>query len=256
VATWGIPMDRTSSTTVPDHDPVLEVEGLCVRYGAVTAVRDVSFEIASGALVTVVGANGAGKSSLVNSICGIAPIAAGKVRAFGKGIGGATPESIARSGVALVPEGRRIFGALSVAENLRLGTLHRRDRSAVSEDIERTLERFPALRAALRRPADGLSGGQAQQLAIARSLVRRPRLLILDEPSLGLAPVVVNEIFELLEELRDDGMTILLIEQNVTHAIRIADRSMVLSAGRVVLAADRANLPPTHEIAAAILGVS
>jgi branched-chain amino acid transport system ATP-binding protein len=232
------------------------VDELCVRYGAVTAVRDVSFEVAGGTLVTIVGANGAGKSSLVNSVCGTVPNVGGQVWAFGEEIGGRTPEAIARSGIALVPEGRRIFGALSVAENLRLGILHRRDRSAAAEDIAGVLDRFPALRASLKRSADSLSGGQAQQLAIARSLVSRPRLLILDEPSLGLAPVVVNEIFELLENLRDDGMTILLIEQNVTHAIRIADRSLVLSAGRVVLAADREDLPPADEIAAAILGVS
>lgn len=249
-----MPSSRTARQL--QSDPVLRVDGLSVGYGAVTAVRDVSFTIPQGALVTVVGANGAGKTSLVNCICGVAPIRAGRIWALGREIGGAAPESIARGGIALVPEGRRIFGALSVAENLRVGTLHHKDRSKVAVDTEHVLDLFPALRAALKRPADGLSGGQAQQLAIARSLLSRPKLLILDEPSLGLAPLVVNEIFDLLERLREEGMTILLIEQNVTHAIQIADRSMVMSAGRVVLDANREDLPPTNEIADAILGMS
>jgi branched-chain amino acid transport system ATP-binding protein len=239
-----------------DTDLVLDVQALQVRYGAVAALQGVSLTVGPGELVTVVGANGAGKSSLVKAICGVVASAGGRITALGADVKGRSPEAIARSGVSLVPEGRRIFGALTVAENLRVGTLGRKDRGTVAGETEAVLDRFPALRAAYKRPADKLSGGQAQQLAIARSLLTRPRLLMLDEPSLGLAPVIADEIFTLLDDLRRGGMTILLIEQNVTRAVELADRSIVLSGGNVVLSAVRADLPPADEIAAAILGIS
>jgi branched-chain amino acid transport system ATP-binding protein len=235
---------------------VLEVTNLQVRYGAVTALDGISLRVDEGELITVVGANGAGKSSLLKAISGVVPRASGSITFQGKDTRGVAPENIARAGVSLVPEGRRIFGALTVAENLRLGTLTRRDRSGVATDLERVLARFPAVRAAMKRQADTLSGGQAQQLAIARALLQRPQLLMLDEPSLGLAPVIVDEIFTLLRDLRQEGMTILLVEQNVAHAVDLADRSVVLSAGRVVLAAARADMPPADQLAAAILGVA
>jgi branched-chain amino acid transport system ATP-binding protein len=236
---------------------VLEVRDASIRYGAVTALREVSLRVAEGEIVTVVGANGAGKSSLVKAICGLTPLAGGTIELLGEDVRGQSPEVISRRGVSLVPEGRRVFGSLTVGENLKLATLpRRRGRRAVAEDTEAVLERFPAIRAALKRHADSLSGGQAQQLAIARALLQRPRLLILDEPSLGLAPVIVDEIFVLLDELRSEGMTILLIEQNVIHAVGLADKSVVLNTGRVVMSVDRAELPPADALAGAIFGVA
>jgi branched-chain amino acid transport system ATP-binding protein len=236
---------------------VLEVRDASIRYGAVTALREVSLSVEAGELVTVVGANGAGKSSLVKAICGLTPLAGGTIELLGEDVRGQSPEEINRRGVSLVPEGRRVFGSLTVGENLRLATLpRRRSRRAVADDTEAVLERFPAIRAALKRHADSLSGGQAQQLAIARALLQRPRLLILDEPSLGLAPVIVDEIFVLLDELRSEGMTILLIEQNVIHAVGLADKSVVLNTGRVVMSVDRAELPPADALVVAIFGVA
>jgi branched-chain amino acid transport system ATP-binding protein len=238
--------------------PVLEVRDAKVIYGAVTALHELSMVVEEGELLTVVGANGAGKSSLVKAICGLTPLAKGTIKLLGEDLRGEAPETISGRGVALVPEGRRVFGTLTVAENLKLASLpyRRRRGGSIAEDTERVLARFPAVRDALKRHADSLSGGQAQQLAIARALLQRPKLLILDEPSLGLAPVIVEEIFALLDELRGEGMTILLIEQNVVHAVRLADRSIVLNTGRVVMSVDRADMPQADALAEAIFGVA
>ncbi len=214
--------------------PVLEVEGLEVWHGAVHAVRGVSLTVDRGEIVGLIGPNGAGKSSMLHAVMGLAPVAGGDVRVRGRSLVGRRPEDVARTGVALVPEGRRIFAELTVEENLRLGVAGRRngDRRAA---FARAYELFPVVAEFRRRPAGALSGGQQQQLAIARALVADPEVLLLDEPSLGLAPRVVDLVFEALLEIRERGIAILLVEQRAQRTVALADRSHVLSNGRLRL---------------------
>jgi branched-chain amino acid transport system ATP-binding protein len=232
---------------------VLRVDGLSVHYGRIRAVRDLSLRVGDGEVVGLLGPNGAGKSSTLAAIAGAVPPAAGTVELAGTDVTGWAPERIVRAGLALVPEGRRIFATLTVAENLALGATARTDRSAVRADVEAQLERFPVLRRYFRKPAGTLSGGEQQQLAVARALVGRPRLLLLDEPSLGLAPVLVDVIFEIVEQLRAEGQTILLVEQNAARTVALADRCYVLRSGRLVAEAARGQLHP-DELGALYLG--
>jgi branched-chain amino acid transport system ATP-binding protein len=213
----------------------LAVSGLEVRYGSVAAVRDVSFDVQPGEIVGLIGPNGAGKSSTLHAIMGLVPTAAGDVRVAGTSVRGKAPEHVARSGVALVPEGRRIFGELTVAENLRLGLSARRSRDGAEADVERVLELFPVVREFSARHAGLLSGGQQQQLAIARALVAAPDVLLLDEPSLGLAPTVTDLVFEALGRIRDQGIAVLLVEQRAQRTVALADRSHVLANGELRL---------------------
>lgn len=224
---------------------LLDVDRLSVRYGHVAAVRDVSLQIAPGEFVGLVGPNGAGKTTVLNTIAGVVPAAAGTVRFADRDLTGRRPEDILNAGVALVPENRRIFTTLTVAENLRLGATIRNDADRVQADVERALELFPVLRRYFNSLAGLLSGGEQQQLAIARALLSNPRLLMLDEPSLGLAPKVVDLVFEALVRLRDDGMTILLIEQNVKRTVETADRTYILRGGAVITAGTREELSDT-----------
>jgi branched-chain amino acid transport system ATP-binding protein len=213
---------------------MLEVEGLKVNYGAVRAVRDVSLRVAEGELVTLLGANGAGKSSTLMAIAGAVRPAAGRVRLSGEDVTGARPERLVRSGIATVPETRDVFPDLTVAENLRLGAFTRRNRAAeVEADRGRLFEQFPVLGQRANQPAGTLSGGEQQMLVIARALMSRPRVLFLDEPSLGLAPVVVERIFEMIAGLKASGLTILLVEQNAKKGLAIADRAYVMRLGRI-----------------------
>ena len=218
----------------PDQTPLLAVESLTVAYGAVTALRGVSLTVADGEIVAALGPNGAGKTTLLRTIAGALKPRTGSVRLGGTSIGGLSPEVVLRKGVALVPEGRKIFPNLTVEENLVIGAITRRDGEDVRADIQRWLERFPILGERSRQLAATLSGGEQQQLVVARALMSRPRLLLLDEPSLGLAPIFVDRIFELVTQLRAAGTTILLVEQNVHRALEIADRAYVLSVGAVV----------------------
>jgi branched-chain amino acid transport system ATP-binding protein len=211
----------------------LEVDGLEVRYGRVPAVRGVSLAVGKGEAVALVGPNGAGKSTTLHAIMGVVPPAAGSVRLQGESIVGRAPEDIARAGIALVPEGRHIFGHFTVEENLRLGLVGRRKRDGVEQDLERVYRLFPVVEEFRRRQAGVLSGGQQQQLAIARALVARPDVLLLDEPSLGLAPGIVETVFETLEEIRAQGVTILVVEQRAQLAVGFADRSYVLVGGEL-----------------------
>jgi branched-chain amino acid transport system ATP-binding protein len=212
--------------------PLLAVEGLEVRHGAVTAVHGLSLEVDHGEIVGLIGPNGAGKSSTLHAIMGAVRAAAGDVRVRGESMVGKRPEAVARKGVALVPEGRRIFADLTVDENLKLGLAGRRTRDGTDDDLARVYELFPAVEESLRRKAGTLSGGQQQQLAIARALVADPEVLLLDEPSLGLAPRMVDVVFETLAAIRDRGLAVLLVEQRAQRTVALADRSHVLANGQ------------------------
>jgi branched-chain amino acid transport system ATP-binding protein len=204
--------------------PALELDALEVRHGAVHAVRGLSLTVDRGEIVGLIGPNGAGKSSTLHAVMGAVPAAGGDVRLHGRSLLGRKPEDVARAGVALVPEGRRIFGELTVEENLRL---------AGNGDLSPAYELFPVVKEFRKRHAGALSGGQQQQLAIARALVARPDVLLLDEPSLGLAPQMVDVVFEALQEIRGRGLAILLVEQRAQRTVALADRSHVLSNGRL-----------------------
>ncbi len=234
-------------------DPVLSVEGLSVRYGAVTAVRDLSFSNAPGEIVGVIGPNGAGKSSTLHAIMGLAPISAGTVRLRGRSLAGRVAEDVARSGIALVPEGRRIFAELTVEENLRLGLAGRREQAGAEADIEAAYDLFPIVREFRGRHAGALSGGQQQQLAIARALVAKPDLLLLDEPSLGLAPKIVDVVFEVLGEIRRRGVTVVLVEQRAQRTVAFADRSLLIANGELRLTMTPSDAHDTERMVAAYL---
>jgi branched-chain amino acid transport system ATP-binding protein len=213
----------------------LVIERLDVRHGGVHAVRGLSFEVKPGEIVGLIGANGAGKSSTLHAIMGIAPVTGGDVRLGDTSLRGRRPEDIARAGIALVPEGRRIFAELTVEENLKLGFAARRTRSDATPVLRRVYDLFPIVEEFRRRHAGALSGGQQQQLAIARALVAEPDVLLLDEPSLGLAPTIVDVVFDALAVIRDSGLAVLLVEQRAQRTVALADRSHVLSNGELRL---------------------
>jgi branched-chain amino acid transport system ATP-binding protein len=233
-------------------DPALELERLEVRYGAVAAVRDVSLRVAKGEIVGLIGPNGAGKSTALHAITGLVAAHAGDVRLGGRSILGRPPEAIAHQGVALVPEGRRIFADFSVEENLRLGLAARRGRNGRGALAE-VYELFPVLREFRRRSGGALSGGQQQQLAIARALVARPEVLLLDEPSLGLAPTLVDDVFDALARIRERGVTILLVEQRAQRTVALADRTHVLANGELRMTLGPNDADDTDKIIAAYL---
>jgi len=213
---------------------MLEIADLRVSYGPVVALQSATLNVAAGEIVTVIGANGAGKSTLLKTICGILRPESGHIAFEGKSTLGLPSSALVKRGLALVPEGRHVFPDLSVRENLDLGAYYRSDRQAVRADLECVLETFPILRERYRRPGGTLSGGQQQMLAIGRAMMSRPRLLMLDEPSLGLAPAIVQQLGRIIAALNRSGTTILLVEQNARMALRLADRAYVLAGGRVV----------------------
>ena len=227
------------------------LEALDVRYGGVQAVRGLSFEVAPGEIVGLIGANGAGKSSTLHAIMGVAPIVGGDVRLGGESLRGRRPEDIARSGVALVPEGRRIFAELTVEENLRLGLAARRSRRPADGVLKGVYELFPIVEEFRARNAGALSGGQQQQLAIARALVAEPDVLLLDEPSLGLAPAVVDIVFDALVAIRERGLAVLLVEQRAQRTVAAADRSHVLANGELRLTLGPESAGDTETLVAA-----
>jgi branched-chain amino acid transport system ATP-binding protein len=230
----------------------LAVENLSVRYGAVEAVRGLSLEVRPGRIVGLIGPNGAGKSSTLHAIMGSAPIVGGDVRLDGASILGRPPEDVARRGVALVPEGRRIFGELTVEENLRLGLAGRRAGRS-GDGLARANELFPILREFRSRQAGVLSGGQQQQLAIGRALAADPEILLLDEPSLGLAPKIVDVVFEALTKIRDAGLAVLLVEQRAQRTVALADESHVLANGELRLTLGPRDAADTDRLVAAYL---
>lgn len=234
---------------------MLTIKSVHTYYGNIHALKGVSLHVRKGEIVTLVGANGAGKSTLVNTICGMNRPAKGQILFRGEQIEGLMPESIVRKGMALVPEGRQIFSAMSVEANLLMGGfIHRSYPDRVREDMNRFYEKFPILRERQKQLAGTLSGGEQQMLAISRALMSRPDLLILDEPSMGLAPMMVKTIFSIISELKQEGRTILLIEQNARAALRIADRGYVLEIGKVVLQGEGQELLEHREVKRAYLG--
>jgi branched-chain amino acid transport system ATP-binding protein len=233
---------------------MLEIEGLEVRYGAAPAVRGLSLQLAQGEIVGLIGPNGAGKSTTLHAIMGLVPAQAGDVRLEGRSIRGHNPETIARSGVALVPEGRRIYADLTVEENVRLGLAARRSREELDQDLSWIYGLFPAVLDFRKRAAGVLSGGQQQQLAIARALVARPDVLLLDEPSLGLAPQLVDTVFEALSKIRDRGVTVLLVEQRAQRTVAFADRTYVISNGELSTTLTPRDAHDTERMVAAYFG--
>lgn len=238
----------------PDYS-TLEISGLNAGYGSVPVLHDVSITVKRNSIVTLIGANGAGKSTLIKAICGLVRATAGSVSFNGADCTGHRPDQMVRSGLGIVPEGRRLFGEMTMRENLELGAYSRRDRQNVAGDFERVLALFPELRDRLSARTKSFSGGQQQMVAIARALMGAPRLLLLDEPTIGLAPVVVNRVASLIREISALGVDILLIEQNAEVALSIADFGYVLENGRVVTA-DRAEaLLENPQVKKAYLGV-
>ncbi len=233
---------------------MLSVKDLYAGYGAIIALRGVSLYVKAGELVALVGANGAGKSTLMATVAGVLRPFRGQIIFEGRSLLGLSPEEIVRRGIALVPEGRHIFPSLTVAENLRLGAAIRGDPAAVERDIEEMCARFPILGKRFHQPGGTLSGGEQQQLAIARALMSRPRLLMMDEPSLGLSPILVDEVFAMISQLHASGVTVLLVEQNVERTLDIADRVYLLNTGKVEFEGTPEQLREQVDIVGAYLG--
>jgi branched-chain amino acid transport system ATP-binding protein len=233
---------------------VLRLEDITVRYGATVGVDRLSIDVREGELVTLIGANGAGKSTTLRAIGGLEPLASGRIMFDGHQINGASTPQIIDRGIAHCPEGRRVFPHLSVRENLEMGAYRRRDRVRMRDDMEKMFDRFPRLRERVGQAAGTLSGGEQQMLAIARALMSRPRLVMFDEPSLGLAPNFVEAIFQLVADIRRDGVTVLMVEQNAYAALEMCDRSYLLETGRVVAAGSAAEMLANSDIRKAYLG--
>jgi len=233
---------------------VLKVEGLVCRYGKVAAVRELTMDVNEGELVTLIGANGAGKTTTLRAISGLLPAAAGKITFLGQDITRASPRRILELGIAHCPEGRRVFPHMSVAENLEMGCYLRRDPAGIKADMDRLFGRFPRLAERRDQAAGTLSGGEQQMLAISRALMSRPKLVLFDEPSLGLAPNLVERTFEIISEVRAQGTTVILVEQNAFAALELSDRSYVLEQGRMTLTGTGAELLDNPHVKSAYLG--
>ncbi len=234
---------------------MLKVENLKVRYGAIIAVKDVSLEVSEGEMLCLLGANGSGKTTTMLAIAGALKAASGTIRFNGEDITSFSPESVLRKGIAMVTENREVFPDLTVRENLILGGfIHRRKRQQSRHDIEQMLELFPVLRERQNQQSGTLSGGEQQQLVIARAMMSRPKLLLLDEPSLGLAPVIVDHIYEFINKLRATGLTILLVEQNANMALQHAKRACIMKLGRIAKRGDAAEIAASADLEKLYLG--
>ncbi|AVM68274.1 ABC transporter ATP-binding protein [Lachnospiraceae bacterium oral taxon 500] len=233
---------------------MLRVEGINVFYGAIHALKNVSFEVGEGEVVSLIGANGAGKTTIMHTLSGLLKASGGKIWLQDTEITAVPAEKIVGMGLVQVPEGRRIFGRMSVLENLMMGAYLRRDKKEIAEDIEKMYLRFPRLKERSKQPAGTMSGGEQQMLAIARALMSRPRLLLMDEPSMGLAPILVNEIFHIIKDINQQGMTVLLVEQNANKALSIADRAYVLETGSIVMTGSGQELLHDDRVRQAYLG--
>lgn len=233
---------------------MLEVKNLSVSYGAINAVRNISFEVDSGEIITLIGANGAGKTTTLNAISNVIKKREGKIFFNGNDITDMQPDKIVKQNLIQVPEGRRIFANLTVLENLELGAYIRNDKSAIKKDIEKVFEFFPRLKERIKQNAGTLSGGEQQMLAMGRALMAQPKLLLLDEPSMGLAPILVDEIFEIIKRINADGTTILLVEQNAFKALAIADRAYVFETGTIAKSGNAKDLINDDAVKSAYLG--
>ncbi|MDT2596565.1 ABC transporter ATP-binding protein [Enterococcus dongliensis] len=232
---------------------MLKIENLSVHYGMIQAVKDVSFEVKEGEIVSLIGANGAGKTTILRTISGLNHPSKGTITFEGTQIQKKAPRKIVAQGISQVPEGRHVFSGLTVLENLEMGAYLRKD-SEMQKDYEHIYEKFPILKERLNQDASTLSGGEQQMLAMGRALMSKPRLLLLDEPSMGLAPIFIQEIFNIIQEIQKQGTTVLLIEQNAKMALSIADRGYVLETGKVVLSGTGQELLESEEVKKAYLG--
>ncbi len=233
----------------------LVLDNISVSYGLVPVVHGVSLRVRKGQVVTIIGANGAGKSTLMKTISGLLHPTQGQIRLFEQDIQGMDPDQIVPRGLSLVPEGRRLFGPMTVRENLEMGAYCRRDPAGIERDLERALGFFPDLRAKLSVPAGSLSGGQQQMVAVARAMMSAPRIMLLDEPTIGLAPAVVDVIAQVISDIRDSGVDVLLVEQNAEMALEVADYGYVLEQGRIVIEAPARELASDPEVQRAYLGI-
>ncbi len=233
---------------------MLKVNDLQVYYGAIHAIKGITFEVNEGEIVSLIGANGAGKTTTLHAVSGLLKPTSGEVSFLSSKIDNLSADKIVRKGIAHVPEGRRVFSQLSVQENLELGSFLVKDKNFIKNEYERVLTLFPRLKERLKQMAGTLSGGEQQMLAIGRALMSNPKMLLMDEPSMGLAPILVKEIFEIIKECNKQGMTILLVEQNAKMALNISHRAYVLETGKVVISDDAKNLLGNEEVKKAYLG--
>jgi branched-chain amino acid transport system ATP-binding protein len=241
-------------STAPSGAPVLEIDGVHLYYGAIHALKGVSLTVGQGEIVTLIGANGAGKSSTLRAVQGINRVREGRIRFEGEDITNGASHAIVRSGIAQSPEGRRLFPRMSVTENLEMGAFQRTDRENFAQDMERVFELFPRLKERRTQKAGTMSGGEQQMCAIGRALMARPKLLLLDEPSMGLAPIFVERIFETVVEVNKQGTPVLLVEQNALMALDVAQRGYVMETGRIALEGPAAELKTNEQVRETYLG--
>lgn len=234
---------------------VLKIVNLSVFYGTIQALSNIDFEVRQGEIVTLIGANGAGKSTILKTISGLIQPKSGSVTFYETPIVGVAANKIVEMGMSHVPEGRRVFANLTVLENLEMGAFTRKNKVEIKDDLEMVFTRFPRLKERIKQDAGTLSGGEQQMLAMGRALMSRPKLLLMDEPSMGLAPLLVNEIFSIIKDINSTGTTVLLVEQNANMALSIANRAYVLETGKIVLSGNAAELAASEEVRKAYLGV-
>jgi branched-chain amino acid transport system ATP-binding protein len=233
---------------------LLKVQGLKVAYGGIQAVKGVDFEVREGELVTLIGSNGAGKTTTMKAITGLLPLNGGDIEYLGRSIRGRGPWDLVKQGLAMVPEGRGVFTRMSIAENLQMGAHVRRDKAGIVQDIDRMFTIFPRLKERRDQLAGTMSGGEQQMLAMARALMSRPKVLLMDEPSMGLSPIMVDKIFEVVREVHGQGTTILLVEQNASRALEIADRGYVMESGTITMSGRAREMLDDPKVRAAYLG--
>jgi branched-chain amino acid transport system ATP-binding protein len=233
---------------------LLKVTGLKVAYGGIQAVKGVSFEVQKGELVSLIGANGAGKTTTLKAVTGIQPVAAGEIEFMGKSIKGQGAWDLVKQGLVMVPEGRGVFARMSIVENLQMGAFVRNDKAAIAEDIDKVFAIFPRLKERATQLAGTMSGGEQQMLAMGRALMASPKVLLMDEPSMGLSPIMVDKIFEVVADIHGRGTTVLLVEQNASRALGLADRGYVMDSGEVTMSGEAKSLLADPRVRAAYLG--
>ncbi len=233
---------------------MLKIENLNIKYGAIHAIKGIDLEVHEGEIVTLIGANGAGKSSILRAISGLVKPSEGTISFMGNSLNKVSAQNIMKMGISQVPEGRHIFSGMTVLENLELGAYQRKDKEGIRKDLQAVYERFPILEKRSRQDAATLSGGEQQMLAMGRALMAKPKLLLLDEPSMGLAPILVREIFSIIEDIHKQGTTVLLVEQNARMALSVADRAYVLETGKVVMSGTGKELAASEDVQKAYLG--